>query len=1111
MNRISGKFFLVVSIGLLLCPWHLLAEDTSTADLQRKPIAIANISRKTPVDFEKEILPIFKNNCLACHNKTTSKASLILETPQDILKGSESGKVIVPKRSAESLLMKVASHQVKPMMPPKNNKVQASELTPEELGLIKLWIDEGAKGEVRGTGPIVWQPLPEGLNPIYAVALSSDGQFAACARANQIFIYHVSCKQMATRLTDSQLLKTGATVQVVGQASRLSPGRLALRATHAEGRRGATGGTPAPLPEELQTGPYGKPGVAHRDLVHSLAFSPDGDLLASGGYREVKLWRRPKGVQKFNLSSIARDSVLAMAVSPDGKWLATGGDDGNIRLWNPATGKTVRKLSCHKRAVNNLSFSPDSARLASGSADKTIRVWDAAKGKILCQAETATEVNAVAWVADGRQIASGGADYLIRLWYVDVAKKKLSALQEIKGHEGPVTSLAAIPPTGAQLISGSGDGTIRQWNLEDGQLVHKLKHGGPVSAVAVRNDGRRFGSAGLNNIAKLWDASEGKEIAELRGDRYARESQAARERDFDFANNEVNYRKSAFQTATNNHKTQLERVKKAADALAAADKTCNEKNTNVINAVAARTAAEKALAEFAEIKKATEAHEAAEKASTQAAGELKTAKEKPSPDKAVLDKLAADADAKAKAAADAKAALDKLPAEAKEKFKTANDKFTAAAKALTDAEAELKKAESPKSNAQHELQLAIKANTDAEDALASATAAIQSAEDFQKRSEHELQTAKKVSADSERPIRMIVFSPDNLLLATAGDDQEVHTWNAETGGAIETFKGHKGPVFAVAFAADGTLVSGAADRSAILWDLNPPWTLEQTIGTGSASSPISDRVNAVRFSPEGKRLATGGGEPTRSGEIKIWQLPEVSGARPSPGAATSERRSASGQSGDQPMAKLAAPGDGRAPTIRGGAPALLQSFTNVHSDAVFALDFSPDGKYLASGAADKLVKVLDLATGKVVKTLEGHTHHVLGVSWKRDSRTLASAGADNVVKVWDAVTGERKKTIEGFAKEVTSISFIGIRDQFLASSGDDQVRTVNDNGEEIRAFKGATNFMNSASITPDGKIVIAGGQDSVLRVWNGANAEVIATFAPPAGPIAKVAADVSRR
>ncbi len=1006
MTRIRKDFIFFAIMELFLCPSVLFAEDNPLADVQRKPIPVAKIARKTPVDFEKEILPILKNNCLACHNKTTTKAGLILETPPDIIKGSESGKVVVPKRSGDSLLLKVASHQVKPMMPPRNNKVEAADLTSEELGLIKLWIDQGAKGEVHGAGPIVWQPLSEGLNPIYAVSLTSDGQFAACGRANQIFIYHLPTKQLATRLTDPQLLKAGT---------------------------------------------YGKMGVAHRDLVHSLAFSPDGNVLASGGYREVKLWRRPKDVQKFNLSAIARHAVLTVAASADGKWLATGGDDGNIRLWNPATGKSVRNLSGHKRAVNGMSFSSDGSKLVSGSADKTIRVWDVAKGKVLCQTLTADEVNTVTWIADGHQIASGGADYLIRLWYVDAAKRELTALKVIKGHEGPVTSLATLPSNGTQIISGSGDGTICQWNLEDGQLIRKTKHGGPVAAVALRDDGKRFASAGMNSIAKLWDA-DGKEIAELRGDRYAREFLAAQERELTFANNEVAYRKTAFQTATNNHNAQLERVKKATAALAAAEKTYGEKKTNVVNATEAKAAAEKALAEFAEVKKATDAHEAGEKASTQAAAEVKSAREKPLSDKAIIDKLVAEADAKIKSAEEAKAALEKFPADVKEKFKAARDKLNVASKAVTDAEAELKKVELPRSNAEHELQLATKAAAKTEEAVTAAEGAIQSTDAFQKKSDAEVQAARRFSAESEKPIRMITFSPDNLLLATAGDDQEVHTWTADNGSAVETFKGHKGPVFSVAFADNGTLVSGAADRAAVVWDLNPGWTLERTIGTGDAASPISDRVNALRFSPDGKQLATGGGEPTRGGDIKIWQV-----------------------------------ADGR----------LMQSFTNVHSDAVFGLDFSADGKYLASGAADKFAKVLDLSSGKVVKTFEGHTHHVLGVSWKRDSRTLASAGADNVIKVWDFVTGERKKTIEGFGKEVTSITFIGITDQTLASSGDDQIRTVSDNGEKIRSYEGGTDFINSAAVTPDGRIVIAGGQDSVLRVWNGTNAKVMATFAPP--------------
>ena len=288
-------------------------------------------------------------------------------------------------------------------------------------------------------------------------------------------------------------------------------------------------------------------------------------------------------------------------------------------------------------------------------------------------------------------------------------------------------------------------------------------------------------------------------------------------------------------------------------------------------------------------------------------------------------------------------------------------------------------------------------------------------------------------------------------MATAGEDQLIHTWNSDNGEAYDALKGHKGAVLSIAYSG-GVLVSGAADRSAVAWDVNGGWTLERTIGTGDAASLLADRVNALRFSPDSERLATGGGEPSRAGEIKIWQV------------ATGKQ---------------------------------TQEFKNVHSDTVLGLDFSPDGKFLASSGADKWVKVTDLANGKIAKSFEGHTHHVLGVSWKRDGRTLASGGADNVIKVWDFVTGERKKTIEGFSKEVTSICYVSDSDQTLATSGDNQVRLVKDTGENVRSYAGGTDFMAAAAVTPDGKIVIAGGLDSVLRVWKGTG-ESLATFVPPA-------------
>ena len=94
-------------------------------------IAIAELKRDGAVDFEKEVLPILRNKCLACHNNTEAESDLVLETPQTILKGGGEGPAVVAGNSAESLLLKVASHASEPIMPPKGNELGAKALTSE--------------------------------------------------------------------------------------------------------------------------------------------------------------------------------------------------------------------------------------------------------------------------------------------------------------------------------------------------------------------------------------------------------------------------------------------------------------------------------------------------------------------------------------------------------------------------------------------------------------------------------------------------------------------------------------------------------------------------------------------------------------------------------------------------------------------------------------------------------------------------------------------------------------------------------------------------------------------------------------------------------------------
>ncbi|MGE0607530.1 MAG: c-type cytochrome domain-containing protein [Pirellulales bacterium] len=1541
-----------------LAAWGL-APPAASAD----PIAIAEVTRDTPVDFETEVLPLFKRSCIACHNAATAESHLSLETPQSIRKGGDSGPAVEPKDSAASILLSVASHNSEPVMPPKDNKVNAKPLTPAELGLVKLWIDQGAEGMVSGKNAVLnWQPLPPGVNPIYAVAMTPDGQFAVAGRANQVFVYHLPSGAEVCRLTDPALVSGG---------------------------------------------PYNNPGVAHLDIVQALAMNPQGDLLASGGYREVKLWRRPTNVQQFKFASAG--VVTALAVSPDKSLLATGSDDNtiqlhntatgqagatlsghtgsvtslrfsadgtqlisgsadksirvwsvpagqplaridtpaavsavtiagamgqfvasagamenNIRLWtlptepakqlaelptpvtalaasadkkwlaiaggdgkvalvDVATGKAASTLAAHEGAVSSVSFnlsnnrlvtsgadkrvrvwdiatampvaelqpglattdnvalnpagtqaaaawgegvaavfkldapaarplngengaaatvmatspngalvavdgvsdgkpaifvrevasgnvtktivghegaitalafSADNSRLASGSADKTARVWNLADGaqlasfalhtagvtgvafnsngqqvvsgsadnslklwnvadaaeiknfaghagaisgvamfsndqfilsasadqtvkvwnpadgaevrslaagaaatalalsrdnarvavaagdnsiKIFQVADGAlqltlaghaapakslqfsadgqrlvsggAEKHALAWEtakgrlieaiaapaglaavaygadpitvlvasadksltvqslhfergfeglamkitgvaysndggavfvssldgtirgfgagdaaqrfsanhgapvnglaisADGQWLASAGDDKFVRVWnagngaagpkpqlgpldsvaksvcfsrdnkqllagtaesglvafdlatglasqaYADSKSPALAlaavgetsplwiaatgdnvvklhpflAVREIAGHTGPVSALISSPINPALILSGSADGTVREWNVDNGQMTRQFAHGGPVTSVAMRADGKRVASGGTNNLARLFNAENNQPLAELKGDMRLQNALAKAVKAFQVGTALVNTKKAALDAAQKDIPVKVEAAKKTAEALAATTKDFEEKT--------------------AAFKTASDAKAVADKASVDAAAAVKVAE-----DAAAKAKTALDADALNQTLIDAKAAADKALEAAKKAAQDAAAAATAAAKPADDANAALKAAESANNSAKKANDEADQNVKKANELVPATMTQLASAEEAVKVLEAAQMAATAAATAGEKPVGAVAFSPDGAQVVTGGEDTIVHSFNAETGAPLELYQGHAAPIDGLTFIDNNKLASASLDKNAVVWDVLPVWTLERTIG-GLDSPLFADRVIALKFSPDGQLLATGGGEPSRSGEVKLFNV-----------------------------------ADGN----------LVRDIADAHSDTVFGLDFSSDGKYLASCAADKFVKVFDVATGEKVKSFEGHTHHVLGVAFRWDGTRLMSCGADNAVKVWNFETGDQVATIAGYAKQATSISFIGDSVNTISSGGDGTVRMHNsDNNQNFRNFAGAADYMFSAASSPDGKLIIAGGQDSILRVWNGENAQALKQFDPP--------------
>ncbi|MBS0209415.1 MAG: hypothetical protein JSS27_10700 [Planctomycetes bacterium] len=1016
----SARFVLSGLIRALVLSVTALALTSQLAHAADEPklLPVAAVKHDGPVDFEREVLPILKRNCLACHNATTAENSLSLETPQAILKGGDGGPSAVAGKGDASLLLVRARGGGDGIMPPAENKAGAKALTPEELGLLKLWIDGGAKGTVSSAGEkIQWQPLPASVNPIYALALSPDGEFVACNRANQVFVYQLATGREVGRLTDPDLVKSGI---------------------------------------------YKQPGVADLDLVQSLAFSPDGTLLATGGFQNVKLWKRPANVRDATVTASA--NLRALATTADGARWAAGTVDGTALVYERGAAAPKATLKGHAGPITALQFSADGATLVTGSADKTLRRWNIAEGKETWKLEADAPVVAVALLPTG-EVASAGGSNEVQIWNPTAPADKQKVAQ-LKGHNAPVTALAVSGAHAGKLWSGNEKGQVIFWDVKPAKSLRQVEHGQAIVAIAVRGDGQRWASVSAQS-AKLWNAADGKMLFEVRGDPRRLVDVAQRERALNVARNLVTTEKNGLAEAEKGLTAENEAIKKVAENVKKAEKELADKTAAAKKTADDLKAAEAAAAEADKAQKAAEAElakvneqikqgeakvPAAKKKSDDAAATAKKEAENKELAEAATKAKAelTDAEAALKKSKEAKTAADKTLATAQQKAKSAPDvvkKATEATKKATDAKTA---AETSKRAADRAVTLAQEGKKQAEREVEAAKKAIAVAEELVKKRDGELAAAKKAATEAEKPLKAAAFSPDSTELALVDANGLITTWSAETGVPLETYTGHKAAGVALAYTGARQLVSAADGPAAIVWNTLPQWSFVRTIGAGQ----LADRVTALDFAPDGKLLATGSGVPSRGGELKLWN-----------------------------------PADGK----------LVRTLNDAHSDTVLSIRFSPDGSRIASGAADKFLKVHNVADGKHVRSYEGHTHHVLGVSWSPDSKLLASSGADSVIKLWDVASGEQKRTIAGFTKEVTGVTFLPDGNQVLACSGDASVKIkrVNDGGD-VRAFAGASDFMYAVLATGDGKTIIAGGQDSTIRVWNADNGQSIRTLAPPA-------------
>lgn len=822
--------------------------------------------------------------------------------------------------------------------------------------------------------------------------------------------------------------------------------------------------------------------------VSGLAFLGGAQLLVAAAVDgSIRGFQVESGQLAFNAGHGVAIRALAVA---DDQTFATGGADGSLRLWQAGGAAFgIHGIGNLGGEVTALAWSDDRQRIvaAVAGAKPMVTIHDTATGVLLqrftSHAQPVTHLVCVA-AGGGGNAGADGAQWVLSTaadggwrWQV-VAGRSIAGLNQNPVHGGAVTAVTRLPGDGGEVLTGCADGVARRIRLADGQVVTQYAHGGPVAGVAVSADGARVATVGENKLARLWQAG-GQQIAELRGDQRLRTAVAGLARQVTTATERLARTKQLIEAADKDLPVRNDAFTKATAALAAATTDVQQKTAAAMQANDAKMAAEReSIAASAAARTMLLAKAKADQAVKEVGVELQVAQQRVVQRQAASDARPADAALK-QAVAEATAAVPLVQqkqqaaqAMAQAAAQAATTAATAAGAAATKATeagkpaaaavAALKTAEGAKRLAMQQGEIAKRELEQAQVSLQVARDGHQRAEGALNETKGRLDATTNAANAAEQPIRRVAFSPDSTRLATVGDFPSAQLWDAASGAALSSYAGGPGGLVSVAFLSGSRFVTLAADGGVVAWETNPPWTLATTIGGDDQPGLIADRVMSVDFSADGTQLLVAGGVPSRYGELAIFQV--VDGTR----------------SFHLPQA---------------------------HDDVVHAARFSPDGRRIASGGADKYLRTFDVASMKPLRRFEGHTNYLLGVAWKGDGLEIASAGADAAVKVWDADSADQKQSIGGFTRHVTALEYRGATDEIVSTSGDKQVRVHNaGNGGLVRTIPSVPAWLHGLDVTPSGDVVAAGSADGTVHVWNATNGQVLATI--PAENAETKAADV---
>jgi WD40 repeat protein/DNA-binding SARP family transcriptional activator/energy-coupling factor transporter ATP-binding protein EcfA2 len=345
------------------------------------------------------------------------------------------------------------------------------------------------------------------------------------------------------------------------------------------------------------------------------------------------------------------------------------------------------------------------------------------------------------------------------------------------------------------------------------------------------------------------------------------------------------------------------------------------------------------------------------------------------------------------------------------------------------------------------------------------------------------------------------YSRDGRRLVTGAADGVVRVHDARNVVLLAELKGHLGYVYDAAFAAGGVMVSGGEDGMLRIWApvratalradaTDPKFSADgQRVLSGDYQGHVhvwnlatgadrrlpghGDEQSVVRESADGSKIVSASAD----GTVRLYDV-KSGRSRLVPAHATRKNAVAIDRTGrriafdDGPLIELRTDGDRRR-VLRG------------HTDDVYSLDFSPDGKHLASASKDETARIFNVETGRRERTLRGHGDAVLSVSYDHDGRRVLTAGTDSTIRIWP-VGGGDPTVLYGHRGVVRTAVFNRDGDRVVSAGEDGTVRVWDAADGQLLVVLQRHELANGADVSRDGRVVSAGGEgpsnSGVLRV-----------------------------